>query len=239
MFKTKWIPLHILQKALIEKYHREIELYIYLKITTDGRLKLKGRKKSEVLQVLSISESTLYRRLRVLQDWNWVGFDDLTQTYFIRGYNYVLKSEQAISRTAVKFTFKDILQLQTFSFSACVGFLLRSQTRRKRRGAERKTWRSKQSPASTFKPVALSVMKSVFSLSKDTVIKLKKLSIIAGYLKRKRGIKELHHASKHSREYYRSHPEHWGLLRKHGNMIVIIQPDEFNDCHIYKRYRLR
>lgn len=239
MFKTKWVPLHILQKALIKKYHREITLFLYLKVTTDGTSKLNDRKKSEILQVLSISESNFYRRLEVLRGWNWVGYNPNSGTYFIRGYSYILKSEKAISKTAVRIKFKDIINLQTYSFSACVGFLLRSQARSKRRGAERKTWRSNQSPASHFRPVALSVMESIFSLSKGTVIRLKKHSIIAGYLKRNKGFKELYHVSKHSREYYRSHPEHWGLLRKEGCMVVLIQPDEFMAFHTYKHYRVR
>lgn len=234
MFKLKWVPLTVLQKALIEKNHREVALFLYLKMTSDGRVKLDGRKKGELLQVLSITESTLYRRLKVLLEWNWVGYDRITQIYFIRGYKFILRSEGSLSNTVVHFQSRDIFNLQAYAFSANVGFLLRSQRRNKRRGAEQKTWRSQQSPASFYKPIALNVMGSIFSLSKGTVIRLKKLSIQSGYLKRERSYKDLYHVSKHTKEYYRQYPEHWGLLRRNGAMISIIQPDTFIDFHTYK-----
>lgn len=237
MYRRFWAPLPVLQKALIDKHHREITLFLFLKMTTSGRVKIQGKKKSEIMQVLSIGESTLYRRLRTLMEWNWVGYDSKTRVYYIRGFKYIYEKEDFISKTAVKIRLQDLLRLQTFSFSASVGYLLRSQSRRKGRGAERSTWRSKQSPASNYRPVAICVMESLFSLSEGTIIELKKLAIHYGYLKRKRGYKCLYHVSNHSREYYRCFPEHWGLLRRVGPDVALIQPDEFIDYHYYKRKR--
>ncbi len=235
MFKRNWVPLPVLQKALTEKCHREISLFVFLKMTTASRVKIESRKKKEILRFFSISKSTLYRRLETLREWNWVGYDELTSIYFVRGYKYIYKKEQFISRTAVRVKFEDLLQFQVFSFSASVGYLVRQQSRRKERGAERKTWRSKQSPASIYRPVAISVMETLFSISKDTIINLKKKAIDVGYLKRERGYKPLFHIKYLTPEYYTIHPEHIGKLRRDGPMIALIQPDEFIDLHIYKR----
>lgn len=237
MFNLSWVPLPVLEKALKKKQHREISLFLYLKMTTSGRVRIEGRKKEELLQVHSISESTLYRRLNTLRDWDWIGHDELTKIYYIRGFKRLYEIEEFVSKTALRCSVKDLFKLQVFSFSASVGFLLRSQSRWNRRGAERKTWRSQQSPASLFKPLAISAMKTIFSLSEDTIVELKKQSIKEGYLQRRRGYKQLYHISNHSHEIYRQCPELWGLLRRDGPMLAIIQPDEFTDNLYYKRKR--
>lgn len=239
MFNLHWVPLPVLQKAVTDKTHREIALFLYLKMTTCSRVKIEGRKKSEILQVLSISESTLYRRLHVLMKWDWIGYDETFQVYYIRGFKRIYElEEEFVSKTAVRIRFDDIFYLQPFSFSAWLGYLLRAQSRGKRRGAEQKSRCSKQSPASIYKPVALIVMEQFFELSKDTLIKLKKQSIKKGYIKRKRGFKELHSIRDHRFEYYKVYPEHWGRLRKimtdTGWTIVLTAPDKFLDFHRYK-----
>lgn len=235
MLNLSWVPLPVLQKALTEKQHREISLFLYLKMTTSSRVRIKGRKKKELLQVFSISESTLYSRIKTLNEWDWMGYDGRTKVHYVRGFKRIYEIERFISKTVVRLYSKDLFKLQVFSFSASVGYLLRSQSRRKGRGAEQKTWRSNQSPASVFKPVAISVMETLFSLSKDTIVDLKKQAIKDGYLQRRRGYKHLYHISKHSYEIYRLSPGLWGLLRRDGFMLSILLPDEFTDNLFYKR----
>jgi len=244
MFNLRWVPLPVLQKAITEKAHREIALFLFLKMTTSGRVKLEGRKKKEVLQVFGISNSTLYRYLSKLLEWDWMGYDKSMQVYYIRGFKRIYEIEdEFISKTAVRICIDDLFNLQAFSFSAWLGYLLRGQSRGKRRGAGQNTRCSQQSPASVFKPVALSVMKLFFNLSKDTLIKLKKHSIRKGYIKRERGYQELYDISDHTYEYYRSYPEHWGRLRRimteTGWAIALTAPDRFIDYNRYKRKRYR
>lgn len=239
MLNLNWVPLPVLQKALIEKKHREISLFLYLKMTNSGRVKIKGRKKSEILQILQIDESTLYRWLNELKDWDWLGYDNRTQTYFIRGFQHINRVEEYISRTAVRIVIQDLFHIQSYSFSACLGYLLRVQSRRNRRGADLKTWRSRQSPATFYKPVAIKAMKKIFELSEDTIINLKKLALKQGYIKRERSYKRLYHVSKHTREVYRSFPHLWGRLRRDGAYIGILGPDTFIDYHLYTRKRWR
>lgn len=244
MYNLHWVPLPVLQKALSEKTHREIALFLFLKMTTASRVRIEGRKKGEILQVLSISESTLYRYLMVLMEWDWIGFDEKTSIYYIRGFKRIYEiEEEFISKTAVRITIEDLFIIQVFSFSASLGYLLRAQSRWKRRGAERQSRRSHQSPASVFKPVALSVMEQFFLLSKDTLIKLKKQAIRSGYIKRKRSYKELYDITDHHYEYYKIFPEHWGRLRKiltdTGFVIALTAPDTFIDFHRFKTMRYR
>jgi len=239
MYKLNWVPLPVLQKALIEKKHREISLFLFLKMTNSGRVKIKGCKKSEILQVLQIDETTLYRWIKELKEWDWVGYDSNTKTYFIRGFNHIHVIEGFKSRTAARIRMEDLFHIQSFSFSVCLGFLLRAQSRRNRRGAEQKTRSSKQSPATFYKPVAIKAMNKIFELSKDTLIKLKNLSLNAGYIKREKGYKRLYHVSKHSKEIYRVYPELWGRLRRDGSYIAIQGPDLFIDFHLYKRKKWR
>lgn len=239
MFNLRWVPLPVLQKALTEKVHREIALFLYLKMTTSSRLKIEGKKKCEIMQVLKVSESTLYRYVETLRMWDWVGFDKTTSVYYIRGFKRIYEIEKFVSKTAVQLTVSDLFNLQIFSFSASLGYLLRLQRRWKRRqGAGRQPRRSYQSPASIYKPVALSVMESFFQLSKDTIVKLKKHAIIMGYIDRKRGYTELYDVADHSPVYYESFPEHWGRLRKvlteTGWAIVLIEADRFIDMHKYR-----
>jgi hypothetical protein len=243
MINLLWVPLPVLQKALVEKNHREIALFLYLKMTTTGRVKIEGRKKREILQMLSISSPILYRRLKRLRKWNWIGYDEAKRVYYIRGFKYLYEKEGFKSRTTVRIKIHDLFHLQAFAFSASLGYLLRAQSRWKRRGAEQKTRCSQQSPASVFKPVSLSVMESFFSLSQDTLINLKNHSIRLGYLSRERGYKELFSASDYHPGYYDAFPEHWGRLRKikttTGLSIVLIESDRFIDHHWYKRKRYK
>ena len=172
MIRLKWVPLPVVQKALIEKKHREISLFIYLKMTSSGYVKLDRKKRNEIRNNFSISNSTLFRYLNTLKSWNWIGIEAPKKIY-LRSFKYILEIEKSQSKTAVKFTPRDLFNFQSFSFSVQVAYLLRSQNRKERRGAEQITWCSNQSPASDFKPVALSVMRKVMSLSKDTIVDLK------------------------------------------------------------------
>lgn len=235
MFNLRWVPLPVLEKALSEKQHREIVLFLYLKMTTSSRVKIEGRKKSEIMQVLSISESTLYRRLDTLREWDWVGYDEITGVYSIRGFKRIYELEKFKGKTAVYLRIDELYHFQVFSFAACVGYLVRQQSSWKRRGAGRKTWRSKQSPAYVFKPVAISVMENLFKLSKDTIISLKEQAIDLGYLLRERGYTLLHEAKYHDQTYYMAYPEHWGRLRRVRNFIVLLGPDRLSDKLYYRR----
>lgn len=244
MYKLKWVPLPVLQKAITEKAHREIALFLFLKMTTSGRLKLEGRKKAEVLQVLNISESTLYRYLSTLLKWDWMGYDPSREVYYVRGFKRVYELEnEFIAKTAVRVKIEDLFHMQSYSFSAWLGYLLRAQSSWKRRGAEQKTRCSQQSPASIYRPVALTIMKQFFKLSKDTAIKLKKQAISNGYIKRQRGYRELYDIKDYTPEYYRIYPEHWGRLRKimtlTGWAIALTAPDEFISFHWYRRKRYK
>ncbi len=235
MIKLKWVPVPIVQKALIEKRYREISFFLYLKMTNSGYVRLLGSKKKEIIRNFSISNSTVSRYLKILIKWGWLGYNRETQTYYIRGFKYILEKERYLSKTAVHFQPCDLFDFQTYSFSVQVALLLRSQFRKERRGGEQKTWCSNQSPALRFRPVSLSVMEQVVGLSKDTVVDIKKRSIEMGYLKRNQNFLPLYNVKNHSKEIYKIAPELYGLLRKVGSDICIQQPDSFVDHHIFKR----
>ncbi|MBO6794716.1 MAG: hypothetical protein JJ895_12465 [Balneolaceae bacterium] len=234
MIRLKWVPLPVVQKALIEKKHREISLFIYLKMTSSGYVKLDRKKRNEIRNNFSISNSTLFRYLNTLKSWNWIGIEAPKKIY-LRSFKYILEIEKFQSKTAVKFTPRDLFNFQSFSFSVQVAYLLRSQNRKERRGAEQITWCSKQSPACVFKPVALRAMNKVIGLSKDTLIVLKKRSIENEYLSRKHDYKILYHVSSHSKQIYKAYPELHGLLRRVGAYIGIQRPDLFSDSHLFRR----
>lgn len=237
MIRLKWVPVPIVQKALIEKRYREVSLFLYLKMTNPGYVRLLGSKKKEITRNFSISNSTLSRYLTILIEWDWLGYSSEMQTYYIRGFKYILEKEGYESRTCVYLNPRDLFDFQTFSFSVQVALLLRSQFRKERRGAEQLTWCSNQSPAFRFRPVSLSVMEKVIGISKDTVVNIKKRSIEASYLERKHNFEPLYHARHHSKEIYKIAPELSGLLRRVGSHVCIQQPDSFVDHHIFKRKR--
>ncbi|MEP1152192.1 MAG: hypothetical protein ABJH08_10735 [Balneola sp.] len=193
----------------------------------------------QLTQVFQVSESIIYRRLKKLKDWNWIGYDNITSVYHIRGFGYIYEKEELVSRTVVKIHVRDIFRLQSFSFSACVGYLAKSQGRRKGRRAEQQTRCSQQSSASFLKPIAISVLETITTLSKDTIIKLKNRSATFGYLHIESSIDELFHVKYLSPEYYKANPDHWGRIRRQGLMVGLVSPDRFyaNLKYSTKRYK--
>lgn len=235
MFKMKWVPMPIIEQALIEKKHNEIELFLYLKMLTSGRFSPNRSIIRSVLNLCQITESTFYRRLSRLKEWDWIGYDKQYEVYYVRGFKRLYQIEGFLSRTAVLLQVEDLYNFQVFCFSACIGLLLRNQNKKERRGTEQKSWCSNQSPSYSYKPVAISVMQSLLSISKDTAITLKKESIKSGYLSSIRDYKALYHVKYHTPMIYKIYPQYWGLLRREGCMISLIQPDLFRDNHKYKR----
>lgn len=66
-------------------------------------------------RVLGIKDRrTLYKHIQRLIDLNWIGFNEATGDYFVRGMGFIWKLHRFDAKTAATFYFKNIRKVQAF-----------------------------------------------------------------------------------------------------------------------------
>lgn len=96
-----WIPVGLVRLVVEEKIPKPFHLYLYLKSVSSGRIKADRSFISDIAEVYSVAPNTIRNWLKELQRRNWIGLDKLTNTYFIRGFDFVSLQENVNPRYSV------------------------------------------------------------------------------------------------------------------------------------------
>jgi DNA-binding transcriptional ArsR family regulator len=86
MLLRGYIPARIVEYAFRERIIKELRLFLWLKYTTSGVIKIGSSVEAEIAQKLDISERTVSRHLRSLIKLGWISVDR-SGNYFIRGWD--------------------------------------------------------------------------------------------------------------------------------------------------------
>lgn len=138
MFKQSYsnVPVELLKYANANKLHKALGIYLLLKASCNGHIVLTKQDRLQVMDALQIKTvASFNKHLGRLVAENWVGLDDSTGTYYIRGFNYLRRKHGFTGSLSVCFyTATDGCTIKEFIQAA----LICNEVRRKVHGRNAK-----------------------------------------------------------------------------------------------------
>lgn len=193
--KTTLIPIEMCQKALINKTVRELQVYIWLKINSSGKIKLTQEVWRKIMTDLNIKSVKMVKMyIQQLIDKQWITLSKRSGYYFIKGFDRIRKLEGYTRRTGAEFNIKDIKNFKGFLVGAVISQMISVQKKREwLLVTERIKGRSLTvvSNPRLFYPVANNAFAKILEVSKSTAYKWKKLAKDQGYIKIRRKYEKL------------------------------------------------
>lgn len=183
---TLWIPLSFCQLVLEEGYHNEAQLFIGLKMVCGGQFRSTNSLRKQVTEKTNMSERELYRLLGNLKKRNWVGYNEKSKYYFVRGFKKLYSLENLKGKTAVEFIHEWLSCFRAFIAGASFGHLVRQQKRGGGSRGDNKGHSKHDSRLPHYKPVATKAIQKIFNLSYGTAYRLKQQANDAGFIDIKR-----------------------------------------------------
>jgi len=182
------IPYAICKRVAEELFFEEFELLVYLKSISNGCLLVDKKIVSSAANFLGCHPKTVKRRLKRLEERNWVGCWKGSGKHIFRAWKELFVVEGiAPFRRGVVFETKHFPNFKAFIVSALIGALAKSQaiTEQKMRRAGAPNSAPHQPGVSSKKlfPVACQYIASVFKVALSTASEWKTLGQKAGFLK--------------------------------------------------------
>ncbi len=110
-----------MEYATINKAIKPLQIYIFLKFHTDGKVHASSGLFKHLKKILSIRDNrTLKTHLATLLKLNWIGFNPVSENYFIRGFNQVRKQYKFHKRNAAICYYTNIKKLAAFVVGAII-----------------------------------------------------------------------------------------------------------------------
>ena len=160
-----------------------LRLYILLKNECDGMMWVNENDIINFSNELNITTRTIHTHLKKLQDRDWIGYDNKSKYYFIRGWNRIKQLEGLNNRTIIKFKLENIKDLQTFKASLIgvyIGYLIYGKNKQlrlnKRTGSDQ----------NVFHSISSIVLGSSLNVSQVMAWKYLRLAEIKGFLNAKK-----------------------------------------------------
>lgn len=108
------IPVGIIDFVLKNKMAKAFQLFIYLKCYSGGKVHEHSSLFYSLPGALEIKDQrTIRDYLAKLQSFNWIGYNEKSGYYFIRGFDAIRKKHNIKSRKAAIFDYRDIAHLAT------------------------------------------------------------------------------------------------------------------------------
>lgn len=184
------VPVELCQFVLRQKMLPSFKIYLLLKMTTSGKCRLEKWDKimySEFCGYTSIK--SFDNNLKKLQSLNWIGYNEKTFYYFIRGFAFIQRQHQLLkSRTGFWFAIQDNQDFDAVIYGAVIGYLSKHQGKMQR--ADQKNGRSNQTLCKSpgYYPVANRALTKILNISVSTASMMKRRAEESGAIdvKRKR-----------------------------------------------------
>lgn len=174
-YKSLLFPIVLLQHSITEKRSSETQLYVVLKLLSEGQTRLSGSDLCKIARLIDASFRTVQRRLKKLIKWNWIGYCEKSGFYFIRGFKKICEIEGLKGSMCAEFNPEWIGDFDAFASGAIIGDLVKQQIRRdKRLGLNSgRPAHGRSNPASLFKPVATEALCKIFDISYGHAYRMK------------------------------------------------------------------
>ena len=258
------IPIEVMTYVFVEDIRKPFRLFLYLKAVSSGMLHKDSEEFQQAMDILDIKDVRSFRKyISALLNENWIGYDEKTGIYFIRGFQFIREQHAFIKRSTALFHIdSDIIDLDAFMFAAIVGDRINrlkyyreiqkkedGRTATKRRGVAKQVLSPSSIP--DYAGMSVAAMGWPLKLSQTRSHELKVRAETNGYLKCNNMFREVVVMDKPDRSIKsfigRGDPDLAKKIRiytkKRGKKKVIIAAEQLHDEVIplidYKSYRLR
>jgi hypothetical protein len=191
------IPIELVQYVNACKLYKALGIYLLLKVSCDGHIKLSKDGRLQIMEALNIKTlASFNKHLNKLVELNWIGIDKNTATYYIRSIKYLRLRESYNRCLTVSFdvssdscTIKEFVQ----------GALICSDIRRKEHGRRAKVIKKAGRPAlknesaiqglikariiTPYCGLSNSVIGKILGVSKSQADRIKKRLVGLGYIR--------------------------------------------------------
>lgn len=177
------IPLELCEHVIRTKFFRPMQVYIHLKSVCSGKIKRGDIDYRGIASVLGLkSGRTVRNNLKILLDKNWIGYNNKTEIYFIRGFEAIRRIHNFKAKTAAEFDTKDIRNIKAFLAGAKIAHLVNRQKKRKRATEPNKGGSNQIArKTSLYWPVATKPLARMLGVSISSAHLLKALAQRAGF----------------------------------------------------------
>jgi len=228
-----FVPVEMCGYALSNKFINPLRLYIYLKGSCQGQIKLGKEDVKIIATELECDPKSIKNNLAKLLKANWIGYNPKSSYYFIRGFEKVRGLHWFDSRSSAEFQKSYLNNFKAFAAGACVGYLANYL----RRGAvERNKGRSNHAaPNSEGFPVSSRLIAKLLNVSLGAAHKIKKDAQQGNFIKVKKNFKHTGCSYFEKRSYERTFPETVGRLRNSKGHLVVVDSDLILSVIRFKR----
>lgn len=232
--RTFFIPVELCEYVLRNKLSKPFKLYLLLKASCDGKIKIASKDFSALATSLGyVSSRSVRNNLKHLLRLNFVGYNPKSGFYFIRGFDRLNEAFKIQTRTTAECDIRDIDKVQSFCMGAVCGYIVKDQ-RKRRWLLERKKGRSNPGGLPTHFDLANDILVKKLKLSLNTVYRLKQAAHHDGFIDIQKKFRPLYVQASQSRLYKKANPEiaHRVVVRE--GMLYLQMPDQ-----IQSRIRFR
>lgn len=183
-----------------------LQLYLYLKITSSGKIKENELDFEEIKSVMGIKTvKTIKTHLDALKQKDWIGYNKKSGNYFIRSFDKVNEIEKVQSRIAAVFSIEYFSNFKAWCGAVMYAYLYRRTRWSKFRESASKLEKAYQTPRTAplfssklniipkwdydsnkpeapYFPIATTGFSKYFDISIGQASKLKKLAYETGYI---------------------------------------------------------
>lgn len=122
------IPVELIQFVIRNKFEKPLIVFLAFKSLCAGIINEKSLDWSRVSSITGIkSKATLKKHLNILFNLNWVGFNQTTRNYFVRGFNWIRKIHAFPKRTGVRFYINNFSKYKSFFAAAIISYSINKQ----------------------------------------------------------------------------------------------------------------
>jgi hypothetical protein len=132
--QTLFVPIQLVQLVHTRKLHKALGIYLLMKASCDGHMVLTPGHRLSIMHALRLKTVRSFEKhLQKLVELNWVGYDDISRTYYVRSFKSLRKTYSFYQYRAVPFSIsKDSATITEFVKAAIIcNDIVRRQRARK------------------------------------------------------------------------------------------------------------
>lgn len=122
------VPVELLSYVQEHKLVKTFTVFLYLKCMAVGKVRNTDEAFKQMPCMLGIKDRrTMHKHIQRLLGLNWIGFNEATGDYFIRGTEFIWKQHCFKIKTAATFYFKHIRKVQAFIAGSIISHNVKQQ----------------------------------------------------------------------------------------------------------------
>jgi len=175
------VPLEVGNYVISNSLEKPFKLYLLLKSMCNGQIKLSEQYFESIAVLLDYKcKKSVKNNLTKLISLNWVGYNKISEYYFIRGFDYIRKQNDFKRRTAIYIELGQINHLQEILLAGLITKLIKNRIRGIVKDVDCKGIRSNQASKNIpdYFPISASYIAKILNISINKAFRLKRSAAV-------------------------------------------------------------